>query len=99
MDIEQLKMVLDLMQKGESGSDLFIFYVLMDRLPGILAGTTILIITIYIVAFGIRTLINDSGSEQLRKAAEVDCYWSDNELRIACECLRKHYKETKKEQL
>jgi cellobiose-specific phosphotransferase system component IIC len=94
MDIEQLKLILDLMQKaGEGGSDLFIFYMLLKTVPGIFGGGLMIGLLYFLGIHGFRLIRANMAGERLRSAAGVSVYWKEKQIQAATACLKAHYKD------
>jgi len=95
MDIEQPKLILELAEKaGENGSDLFIAYIIMDKLPGIMVSITFLVFVAVVIWQGLRILEDINRLEVLRKAAGVTICFDDKELQKAAKCLEENYSKT-----
>jgi len=95
MDMEQLKLIIELAEKaGENGSDLFIAYLVMDKLPGLIGSITFLVFVAVVVWQGLRILKDANSLEVLRKAAGVGICFDDRELRKAAKCLEENYSKT-----
>lgn len=94
MDIEQLKMILDLLEKaGESGADLFVFYLLLDKIPGMIGAGLLIGSLFYVIKLGRDFVKIQSAGEKLREAAGVQVLWGESELNAAIKCLQTHYKD------
>lgn len=94
MDIEHLKLILDLMQKaGEGGADLFVFYMLIENVPQMIAAGLFIGLLYYALICGLRMIKSNMAGERLRNAAGVHYKWEEMEVQAAEQCLRHHYKD------
>jgi len=98
MDIEQLKMVLDLMQKaGEAGADLFIFYVLLETIPSMI-GAGLMIGLLYTVAIcGYRIIMSNMALGKIADSVGITSYTlSDRHINKIIEVLKQYERDTGK---
>ena len=79
MNIEQLKMIIDLLQKaGEAGSDLFIIYVLAETVPSMLGAGFMIGLLYMVVIFGYRLIYTQTLSGRIAHALGLST-WEINE--------------------
>ncbi len=94
MDIETLReLIAAFQQLGGEAKEAFIWYLVIEHLPGFILGVAWTVIGAFAVLKGIglaREAIRDcSASGQLMKAAGVQVCWLPRTLDGACEVLRK----------
>ena len=92
MNIEQLKMVIDLLQSvGLEGKELFIWWMALTKGIPAVFGLIWSAIAVFLISKCFRLIAEQTKINQLRDAAGVQIYFSSDELEKAKKVLREHY--------
>ena len=92
MNIEQLKMVIDLLQSvGLEGKELFIWWMALTKGISAVFGLMWTAIAVFFISKSFRLIAEQSKLDQLRDAAGVAGYFNSAELEKAKKVLREHY--------
>jgi len=92
MDIVQMKMLTEMIvQLGEESREVFIWWLVLEKVPGILFGLLWSVIGCVVLFYIYRIYLTFLVGEKLRKAANVRVLWSAAELARAEDVLKKHF--------
>lgn len=96
MDADSIREVIAALEAlGGDAKEVFIWYLIIDKLPTIILKSLALIILAATIRGGyllINTLVPNG---RLRTAAGVRSMWLDRDLDAACQCLQEHYGDYK----
>ena len=99
MDIEQLKLILDVLGAAGAGSkEMFYIFMAADMLKTAVITCIVLFVVYHAVKILSKLVSDNSESDKLRRAAGVGYQWSENELDLACAILKQHFKEEARKQ-
>ena len=92
MNIEQLKMVIDLLQSvGLEGKELFIWWMALTKGITAMFGLIWTAIAVFFISKFFRFISEQTKLDQLRDAAGVQLCFNSAELEKAKKVLREHY--------
>jgi hypothetical protein len=94
MDIEQLKLIINTINSlGANAKEGFIWWLVVDKVPGMLFGVAWTVILAYVIKRGLDMVRGVLASSRLMESAGVTVYWSNKEINRACAILRKYFRD------